>query len=96
MTMPPGGYGSVGGQVPGRWLVLIAQGGEQDDGPMVARLFDPDRRELAQFDATAEEVVVMTTGLVPEHGAIGPEWERALGQHSPDERRHAQVYTLDI
>ena len=78
-------------QEPARYLVLI-----ESDGAMLARLFDAERRQLAEFDAASEEVVVMTRGLMPQRGAVAPEWARALAGHNSGERAAARVYTLDI
>lgn len=74
-----------------KYLVLIDAG-----GPRVARLFDEQRRELAEFDASLEEVAQMVHGLQPERGADGPQWDRALEGHSRDERQAADVYVLDL
>lgn len=76
---------------PARYLVLIDEGGSG-----LARLFLDNREQVAEFDAGAEEVALMTRGLVPVHGAQGAEWDRALKGHSAAERRAAAVYTLDI
>lgn len=78
-------------QTPARYLVVI-----DASGGMVARLFDAQRVQVAEFDASSEEVAVMTTGLQPARGALGPEWARALSGHSESERAQAEVYTLDI
>lgn len=78
-------------QKPAKFLVLIDSG-----GAMVARLFDEARVQVAEFDATSEEVAVMTSGLVPGDGADAEEWDKPLRGHSPQERREAQVYTLDV
>ena len=78
-------------RAPVRYLVLIDAGGSA-----VARLFVAEREAAGEFDASAEEVVVMTKGLTPELGALGAEWDRALDGHSADERRAAEVYTLDV
>jgi len=74
-----------------RYLVVIEAG-----GPAVARLFDESREQVAEFDASTEEVTLMTQGLVPALGADGPEWDRALAGHNATERRAARVYTLDV
>ena len=76
---------------PAKYLVLIDASGE-----MVARLFDARRVQVAEFDASSEEVAVMTNGLVPTRGAAGPEWAKALAGHSETERRAAEVYALDV
>jgi hypothetical protein len=74
-----------------RYLVVIESGGSA-----VARLFAQSREQVAEFDASTEEVTVMTRGLVPATGADGPEWDRALAGHSASERSGARVYTLDV
>jgi hypothetical protein len=74
-----------------KYLVVIDSAGE-----MVARMFDPERRLLAEFDASSSEVVVMTQGLVPARGASDPAWNAALAGHSRSERDEAEVYTLDV
>jgi hypothetical protein len=74
-----------------RYLVLIESGGY-----VVARLFVDSREQVAEFDASTEEVTVMIHGLVAARGAEGPEWDRALAGHSASERRAARVYTLDV
>ncbi len=76
---------------PARYLVVIDAGGS-----MVARLFLDTRELVAEFDAGVAEVAVMTKGLVPATGALGPEWDRALGGHNAAERGAADVYTLTI
>ena len=78
-------------KAPARYLVLI-----DSSGAMVARLFDAARVQITDFDASSEEVAVMLSGLTPEPGAEGPEWKSALRGHSAEERREAQVYTLDL
>ncbi len=78
-------------QSPARYLILIAS-----DGAMLARLFDAQHVQRAEFDATSEEVVVMTTGLAPDAGALAAVWDRPLAGHSATERAAAQVYTLDV
>lgn len=78
-------------QPPAKYLVLIDASGE-----MLARLFDERRVQVAEFDASSEEVAVMTSGLEPARGAAGPEWARALAGHSEHERRQAEVYVLDV
>jgi hypothetical protein len=78
-------------QKPAKYLVVIEAGGS-----MIARLFDVERRQVAEFDASAEEVAVMTSGLEPIKGASGPEWDDALDGHNAAERRNADLYTLDV
>lgn len=75
---------------PAKYLVLIDSGGE-----MLARLFDAERLQVADFDASSEEVAVMIGGLTPEQGAAEPEWDRPLAGHSFAERELAQVFALD-
>jgi len=74
-----------------RYLVVIESGGSA-----IARLFADRREQVAEFDASTEEVTVMTRGLVPAAGADGPEWDHALAGHSASERSAARVYTLDV
>jgi len=74
-----------------RYLVVIDAGGFA-----VARLFLESREQVAEFDASTEETVSMTRGLVPVRGASGPEWDRALASHSAAERAAAEVYTLGV
>lgn len=74
---------------PAKFLVLI-----ESAGPMIARLFDEKRTHLGDFDASSEEVAVMTSGVVPQRGATGPEWGSALEGHSQAEREAALVFTL--
>lgn len=78
-------------QNPARYLLLIEQAGS-----MVARLFDADRKHLMDFDATSEEVSVMTSGLRPTKGADARAWGLALQGHSEAERAAALIYTLDV
>jgi hypothetical protein len=72
-----------------RYLVLIRAG-----DATVARLFVESRVQVAEFDAAAEEVTNMTSGLLPTQGASGREWDRALAGHTAQERADAEVYTL--
>lgn len=78
-------------QAPARYLVLIDSG----EGRL-ARLYLEDRREVAEFDAGAEEVSSMIRSVQPTGNAEGEEWNRALSAHSAVERREAQVYTLAV
>jgi hypothetical protein len=77
---------------PARYLVLIVDA----TGVTAARLFDAERRPVADFDGGSQEVAVMTQGLTPAQDAQGPEWDQALSGHSAEERRAADVYTLDV
>jgi hypothetical protein len=74
-----------------RYLVVIESGGYA-----TARLFVDTREQVAEFDASTEEVTLMTQGLVPVVGAVGAEWDQALAGHSASERSAARVYTLDV
>ncbi|MEP7296251.1 MAG: hypothetical protein ABI702_08680 [Burkholderiales bacterium] len=74
-----------------RYLVLIESGGSG-----VARLFLDTRALVAEFDASAAEVSLMTQGLLPTRGAQGAEWDHALAGHSQAERAAAEVFTLDV
>jgi hypothetical protein len=65
-------------------------------GSMVARLFDAQHRHLTDFDASSEEVAVMTRGLQACEGALAPEWGLSLQGHNNTELAGALVYTLDI
>ena len=38
----------------------------------------------------------MADSLAATHSAMKPEWDSALGGHSPIERAAADVYTLDV
>jgi hypothetical protein len=76
---------------PARYLVLI-----DASGAMTARLFDAERHVLGDFDASSEEVAVMTRGLVAANGADAAVWDRALAGHNAAERRAADVFTLDV
>lgn len=78
-------------QEPAKYLVLIDSG----EGKL-ARLYLANHKEVAEFDAGAEEVTGMTRSLMPVIGAEGPEWDQALSAHSAQERRSAEVYTLDV
>jgi hypothetical protein len=76
---------------PARYLVVIDAGGF-----VVARLFLESREPITEFDAATQEVSQLTAGIVPQRGADGPEWDRALEGHSAAERRAADVYILPI
>lgn len=78
-------------RAPARFLVLIASGSGE-----VAKLFAANRALSEEIDAATEQVVEMTRGLTPTHGALDAEWDRALAGHSAEERAAAEVYTLDL
>ena len=87
----PGEHSGAPHRAVSRYLVLIDSAGE-----MVARLFTEVRELTAEFDASSEEIAVMTKGLVPANDATSPEWDAALQGHSASERASAEVYTLDV
>jgi len=87
----PGAHRAGPQRPPARYLVVIDSAGES-----LARLFSAARLQVAEFDASTEEVAVMTRGLVAVHGAGRPEWDQALEGHSATERAAAEVYTLDV
>ena len=76
---------------PARYLVVIDSAGES-----LARMFGATRDQVAEFDASTEEVAAMTRGLVPERSAARAEWDQALAGHTAAERAAAEVYTLDV
>ena len=88
----PSGSSHEPEQPPARYLVVIDSATEAS---RQAKLFLETRAEVAQFDAGAPEVQMMTRGLAPQHGAAGPEWDTALGGHDATERAAAEIYTLD-
>jgi hypothetical protein len=91
--MPRRHAAAQGGARPARarYLVLIEQ-----DGAMLARLFDDRLQAVEEFDAGSEEVAVMTAGLPGQPGAGDPQWDRALAGHGARERAEARVYVLDV
>jgi len=76
---------------PVRYVVVIDAGGS-----MVAMLLLETRERVAEIDAGAEEVNSMIAGIQPQIGALGPEWNAALGGHSLRDRGDARVYTLGV
>lgn len=78
-------------QKPAKFLVVIDSGGE-----MIARMFDAERRLMAEFDASSSEVAVMTQGLKAQRNAVEEVWNTALRGHSLREREQAEVYALDV
>ena len=74
-----------------RYLVIIDSGGF-----MVARLFLESREQVAEFDASTEEVAQMIMHLQADSNAGEPQWDRALAGHSAAERAEARVYELEI
>ena len=86
-----GDHGHAPHRKPTRYLVLI-----ETTGIVIARMMLEDRTQVAEFDASTEEVALMTQGLKPVKCAHLPEWDQALASHTLEERRAADVYTLDI
>ena len=87
----PRAHGNTSPRSRARYLVVIDSGGF-----MVARLFLESREQVAEFDASTEEVAQMIMHL-PAHGNAGePQWDRALAGHSAAERAEARVYVLAI
>lgn len=80
-------------QPPVRYVVLINSASTDQ---RLARLFLQDHRQVAELDAGAPEVMLMTDALAPARSAGHTEWDRALAGHSAAERAEAEVYTLDI
>jgi hypothetical protein len=76
---------------PVKYLILI-----EAAGAMQARLFDAQRRHVADLDSATEEIPGMLTGLRPTPGADPELWGSALKGHSEAECREAQVYTLPV
>lgn len=74
-----------------RYLIVISSGA----GP-VAKLFLESREQSGEFDASTEEVAVMTRSASSSTGASGAEWDKALAGHSAEERAAATVYRLDV
>ena len=87
----PPAHAGVPHRPPARYLLLIDIG-----GVTMARLYLESRELVAEFDAACEEVAVMTRGLTPLQGVLGPEWDRALSGQNHDERRDATLYVLEI
>jgi hypothetical protein len=87
----PGAHSGTTHRAVSRYLIVIDSAGE-----MIARLFTESREVAGEFDASSEEVAVMTKGLEATQGASGVEWNAALQGHSAVERAGAQVYTLDL
>jgi len=87
----PRAHGNTTPRPRSRYLVVIESGGF-----MVARLFLESREQVAEFDASTEEVAQMIGRLRPESNAGDPAWDRALAGHSPVERAGARVYELDL
>lgn len=80
-------------QPPVQYVVLIDSA---STGGRLARLFLESRIAVAEFDAAAPEVRLMTQALASASTAGGPEWDEALAGHSARERADAEVYTLAV
>ena len=87
----PSAHAAMPLRKPARYLVII-----DEAGSTLARLFLDTHEQVGEIDAGAEEVALMARGLIPAKGALGPEWDRALRGHSDEERREADVYTLEV
>ena len=87
----PGEHSDAPLRKPARYLVII-----ESAGSAVACLFTDAREQSGEFDASSEEVALMTRGLVPAKSALSAEWDRALHGHGRAARAAAEVYTLDV
>ena len=76
-----------------RYVVLIDSASTDS---RLARLFLASRVAVAEFDAAAPEVSLMTEGLVPQRSGANAEWDAAFAGHSAGERAGAEIYTLDV
>ena len=74
-----------------RYLVIIDSGGFA-----VARLFLESLEQVAEFDASTEEVVQMIRRARIDGSAVDARWDRALAGHSDTERAQGRVYALEI
>ncbi len=87
----PRAHSNTSPRLRARYLVVIDSGGF-----MVARLFLESREQVAEFDASTEEVAQMIMRLQADNNAGDPQWDRALAGHSAAERAEARVYMLEI
>jgi hypothetical protein len=87
----PHAHGNTSPRPRTRYLVVIDSGGF-----MVARLFLESREQVAEFDASTEEVAQMIGHLQARTNAGDPQWDGALAGHSAAERAGARVYVLEI
>jgi hypothetical protein len=87
----PRAHGDASPRPHTRYLVVIDSGGF-----MVARLFLESREQVAEFDASTEEVTQMIMHLPAHSNAGDAQWDRALAGHSAAERAEARVYVLEI
>lgn len=74
-----------------KYLLIIDSGGARQ-----ALMLSADRAVVADFDASVEEVALMTQGLSPRTGASHKAWDKVLAGHSAKERAECEVYTLDV
>ncbi|MCH7344219.1 hypothetical protein LZ017_12620 [Pelomonas sp. CA6] len=74
-----------------RVLIVIEAGGTP-----VARLLLDSGEQVAEFDASTEELGAMTRGLAASLGAAAPQWDKALAGHSAEEREAARVFRLPV
>ena len=86
----PAAHANTSPRPAARYLVVIDAGGYA-----VARLFLATREQVAEFDASTEEVAQMVGRLPYDASAGEPAWDRALAGHSAEERAQARVYVLD-
>jgi hypothetical protein len=91
VAQPP--EGPVPELPPARFLVLIDSASH---GTRLARLFLASHEAVAEFDAGAPEVQMMTRGLMASRSADRGDWDTALAGHTAAERARAEVYTLDV
>jgi hypothetical protein len=87
----PRAHGNTSPRPHTHYLVVIDSGGF-----MVARLFLESREQVAEFDASTEEVAQMIMHLHGDNNAGDARWDRALAGHSAAERAQARVYVLEI
>ena len=80
-------------QPPVRYMVLIDSASA---GGRVARLFLDTLQEVAEFDASAPEVVSAIDGLVSVRDGLLPRWDGALAGHDRNERAGADIYTFEL
>ena len=85
----------IGQSVQGRPIVaeVLIDGA---DGRRVARLYLASRELVAEFDAAAPEVRLMTDGVASRRVCGRREWDAALAGHSREQRAAAEVFTLAL
>lgn len=87
----PGSHHSHPEREPVRYVVVIDAGDST-----IARLLLATRQQVAEFDASAPEVLQMIVGLRASKNANSADWDHVLRSHSALERSAAHVYTLDV